>query len=600
MRRGASPMRRPLLGADAPSDGVSRGGTRNTALALIIFFAALAIIVIGSLLLALLLPRQSDTEASLRTLTACLEDGSCVGGDLHLETLVVDGNVTAPNIPNGTCVQTLNGVVPNNETQFNIDLVGGDNVIVTPDPTQHAVNISLSADLNITMLAVQGDTLLGLQTTCGSPLLPSCLDISNQSCTAPLAASCLPANATYDTLHVNTIVLANGQNVTTSCNLGDSLTVGTLTVDDLVLTGTFACPNPSTGIPQNCLNLNGYTCPLGQPLADSCIPASLTFTNMSVTNTLSVNMMTCAQPLDASTCLNVLGGDVTGAPNANTVTALQGVPIDTTTPLTQAVFTYNGLKWTGNSMTWSEPSVGNTVVARDSSGNITVGVLNAELIQPFDSNTCLGLGAPGSAVGACAKADMSMDYHSITNVNAIYLDNLYASGVQALSNPVITIHSDLSLDGNTLWFNNATNFYSSTPGILQTDAALVLSATLTAARYTAYSPLGVPTVAAGAGAGTGPTLTVTAGSNDCKMQVVLTTGTGPAVDTLFTITYRTAATGTLTSGVVFSAAGANAAALTGTSAPWVSAEALDTFTFRSGSVALAATTTYTWNFQTCA
>lgn len=599
-RRTFSPLRTPLLVGDEPGQA-TRSSANTWQVAALILAAALAAIVLGSVALALLVPRQSNTEASLRALTTCLADGSCVGGDLHVATLIVDGNVTAPNVPaDGSCVERINGVSPTNGS---IDLVGGENVVVTPDAPNHAVNISTTTNLvNITMLAVTGSTLLGNQTTCAAPILPSCLDISGQSCSAPLDASCWPANATFDVLHVNTLQLDNGTMVTATCDLGDSLTVSTLITEDLVLSGSFSCPSPSTGIPQSCLSLGGYSCPLGMPLADSCIPASLTFYDLSVTNMLSVNLVQCTQPLDASSCLVPLVGDVTGPLTATTVTALQAVPISAGTPNAQALLAYDGAQWTGTNVSWSEPSAPNTVVARDASGNITVGVLNAALVQPPPGSTsCLGLGAPGATVGACAKADLSLDYHSLTNVGSIYVDNLYGTGTLATAVPLITVHSNLTFSsGTTLWFNNATNFYSTLAGVLQTDAALVLSNTLTAYRYQAYSPLGEPTVVAGTGAGTGPTLTVTAGSTDCKLQVTVLTGTGPAASTVFTLTYRTAATSTLTSGVVFSAASATAAALTGTSAPWVSAEALGTFTFRSGTVALAATTTYVWNFQTCA
>lgn len=576
------------------------GGTSSQMLRLVVFVLTMGGLAMGIAALAMGLARQGTLDSSLRALQMCAQDGSCLGGSVHLTTLVVDGNITAPNIPNGTCVQTLNGVPP--DAQFNIDVLAGTNMVVTPDAPNHAINISTTTSLvNITMLAVQGDTMLGMHTTCSAPMLPSCLDISNQTCTVPLDASCMPSVAMFDVLHVNSLVLPNNQSLVAPCSLAESVDVGTLVVNDLVLTGSFTCPLPSTGISQNCLDLGGYSCPLGQPLADSCIPASLNFTDLAVTHMLSVNLVQCAQPLDVASCLGPLVGDVTGPLDNTTVVALQGTPVDSTAPLSQAVLVFNGVAWTGTALTWSELNVGNTVVVRDASGNATVNVMNAQTVQPpSGSGQCLGLGEPGAATGACAKADVSLDGHSLTNVGAIYVDNLHSGGTLAMSNAFITLHADLVLNGNQLWFNNATNFYSTTPGVLQSDAALIVSNTLTAARYTAYSSLGIPTVVAGTGAGTGPTLTVTPGSTDCKLQVTVLTGTSPAANTVFTLTYRTAATGTLANGVVFSAASATAAALTGTSAPWVSAEALGAFAFRSGTVALAATTTYVWNFQTCA
>jgi hypothetical protein len=110
----------------------------------------------------------------------------------------------------------------------------------------------------------------------------------------------------------------------------------------------------------------------------------------------------------------------------------------------------------------------------------------------------------------------------------------------------------------------------------------------------------LPTVAAGTGAGTSPTLTVTAGSTDCKMQVTLTTGGTPSVSApIFTVTYHTAFN-TLTKGIVMSAANAAAAALTSTGRPYVGTETLTGFVLTSNAVGLAASTQYLWNFQTCA
>lgn len=574
----------------------------TTWLALSVVGIGIILIVLGSVALGVLIPSQTNTDTLLRSLSECVASGSCVGGNLVLNTLIVDGNITAPNVPiNNSCVTAINGVVPDN-TSFNVDILPGKNILITPDQTSYSVNISTTTSLiNVTMLAVQGDTLLGYQTTCIVPMLPSCLDISGQSCTGgALDNSCLPANATFDTLFVRNIQLENGTNIVGTCHFtNDTVQVLSTTTENLFLSGSFSCANATTEIPHSCLNLSGYTCPMGMPLTDSCIPANLTFYDMSVTHTLNVNLVQCGSPLSATTCLSPLAGDVIGPLDATTVATLRGVSIDSTPPNTNGIFLYNGVHWTGNEMTWSQLSLGNTIVARDASGNANVGVLNAHLIQPpLSGNTCLGL---GGAAGACAKADLSLGYHSITNVNAIYVDNLYGSGTLNVVSPLITVHTNLAFaNGAKLVFNNVTSLYSQSTGVLQTDSTLVVNNVLTAARFTAYNPAGVPTITVvGTGAGTGATVNITSGSNDCKLQVNVLTGTAPAANSIFTVTYQTPSTGTLTAGVVFSAASATSAALSGTSAPWLQAEALGTFTLRSGTVALSPLTLYVWNFQTC-
>lgn len=560
------------------------------------FFLTVAAVILGIVALAVLLPRQNGLDGTLRNIQQCSLDGSCLGGIVHLESLTVEGNITAPNIPNNTCIESINAI-----QSPNIDFVAGDNIVVTTDAGSNSILLATTKDiLNITMLAITQDTLLGNYTTCDSPLLPSCLDISGQMCMSPLDSSCWPTNATFDTLYVNNLILGNDTLAVQTCDIGLSISVDTLTTTNILLNGTFSCTNVNAGIGLECLNLASYSCPMGMPLGDSCIPANLSFFDLSVTNQLNANLVTCTNTID-SNCVPPLAGDVTGPFGANTVTSLQNIPITTGTPSLDAILYYNGVQWSGTDIVYSVPLVGDSVVARDVDGNITVGVMNAQVLQPpFGSTQCVGLGAPGATVGACAKADLSLDFHDILNVNAMYVDNLY--GIGAFSFPNIAMHANLNLLNNSLLFNNdlGTSLFSPSPGIIQTNAAFTINNVLTASRFNGYNPISLPTVAAGTGAGTGPTITVTPGSTDCKLQVTVLTGTAPAANNIFVLTYATAATGTLTSGVVFSPASQTAAALTGTSAPLVSAETLATFTFRSGSVALAASTTYVWNFQTCA
>jgi len=103
-----------------------------------------------------------------------------------------------------------------------------------------------------------------------------------------------------------------------------------------------------------------------------------------------------------------------------------------------------------------------------------------------------------------------------------------------------------------------------------------------------------PTIAAGAAAGTAPTISIT--GTDHGFAVTLTTGNPSATTgTLFTVTWG--ATWTSSAPQLGLCPGnANAAALSGTSSPYVSAVSTTTMTFTSGSVALPAATQYIWRF----
>ncbi len=171
----------------------------------------------------------------------------------------------------------------------------------------------------------------------------------------------------------------------------------------------------------------------------------------------------------------------------------------------------------------------------------------------------------------------------------------------------------LNVGGSTqqaLWFLNAGT--TATDGILfgpgdtpaanlyRSASSIVRSSGDIGARHLYGFSAAIPTAVAGTGAGTSPTITVAAGSTDCKMQITVVTGTTPSAGgIIMTVTYNSAFINTLNKGVIFSPAGPNTAALSGTTNPYVSSETLSTFVFTAGSAALTNGTSYTWNFQVC-
>ncbi len=142
-------------------------------------------------------------------------------------------------------------------------------------------------------------------------------------------------------------------------------------------------------------------------------------------------------------------------------------------------------------------------------------------------------------------------------------------------------------------FGGDISLYRSGVGTLKTDGKMV-------AKHYYTSSGSIPTAVAGTGAGSSPTLTVTAGSTDCKMQLTVLTGSTPtATGIIATITYNYPFTNTLNKGVIFCDASSTASALAVGARPFVTTEALSSFVFNSGGTALGATTTYVWNFQMC-
>ena len=119
------------------------------------------------------------------------------------------------------------------------------------------------------------------------------------------------------------------------------------------------------------------------------------------------------------------------------------------------------------------------------------------------------------------------------------------------------------------------------------------------ASYTYTAATNPPTVVAGTGAGTSPTLTVAWGSTNCRIKITLLTGTSPTGGgNIFVLSYSTKSLPAFNA-VTFSAQSATAAALNGTSAPYITNDIDTGFTFKAGSSALTAATTYIWSFRSC-
>ncbi len=158
------------------------------------------------------------------------------------------------------------------------------------------VNADIPSTLALSGLSVSGSTLLGSATSCITPLLPSCYDISSQSCpTGSLSANCIPSTLHLNSLVVDSLTILNG-------SISEASFTNNSFLGDVSLNGTFMCDTTGS-ISQNCLNLGGFSCPMGMPLAESCIPASLVMQNVAVLNNLTVNNVYCNGPPIQDSCI---------------------------------------------------------------------------------------------------------------------------------------------------------------------------------------------------------------------------------------------------------------------------------------------------------
>ncbi len=220
---------------------------------------------------------------------------------------------------------------------------------------------------------------------------------------------------------------------------------------------------------------------------------------------------------------------------------------------------------------------------------VTPAVTTATGVQIADSNLGSGPATLGTLIGIDVVAQ------TVTTTNSYGMRLAAPTGGATINQALNFVSGTTAAAGATFGADAApsVNLYRSAANMLKTDADLTV-------RHVVPLSSAIPTVAAGTGAGTGPTITVSAASTDCKMQITVLTGSTPtAAGAIMTVTYNNAFTGTVIPGVVFSAANAAAAALSSTTSPYVSSETLTTFVFTAGSAALTGATTYKYSFQVC-
>lgn len=272
---------------------------RSTYYVIGVFLAAVFAIAIAALILVKTQPPPASVGAANVGTGGVGVFDSQQGQTLGFRSIVgasskVDVELDAPNkavdvdvVPN-----QLGAVCVNSGT----GLSGGQCVTLGSNMT-----LSVTQAQTFTTLSVSQTTLLGTNTTCIAPLLPSCYDISLQSCPGgSLQQNCFPANAFFDNLVVNNLIVNNS----TLNGGGGGIQNSTAAVlTSLALDGPMIC-SVNGSVPQSCFDLSGYVCPNGLPLSDSCIPASLAFADLTSTNTLTVNNVQCSGPHLPNSCVS--------------------------------------------------------------------------------------------------------------------------------------------------------------------------------------------------------------------------------------------------------------------------------------------------------
>lgn len=173
------------------------------------------------------------------------------------------------------------------------------NIQVTKLPGE--IQLRLANTVNLVGLSVAGTTLLGNSTSCSAPLAASCYDISNQGCPAgPLSGNCVPDDITIDTITVTHLTVLNTTDLGTVVNQ-EHLNVTNFITDHLTLNSDMMCPG-NASISQDCFDISGKQCSSGNPIDQSCLPASLVVTDLTVTNNLTVNTVTCSGGIFSDEC----------------------------------------------------------------------------------------------------------------------------------------------------------------------------------------------------------------------------------------------------------------------------------------------------------
>ena len=397
---------------------------------------------------------QLDNE-NITHLLDCTADGSCIGGNVSVQSLTT-GTFTCTGTDlecYGLRIKRINNIDP--DVNLNFGIGSGQNIQV--DPGVNSVTVRTTDAVSVMQFSVSGAAMLGLNTSCMKPLLPSCYDISGQQCSTPLGNNCLPSIATFDTVIANNLILLNGSVAVAPADLNTTtLSVETLVAKDVILTESMTCSNSSI-VAQSCLNLGGYSCPFGEPLADSCFPANMTFYDAAITHEISLNLVQCLGPPMPSACFPTLTGDVTGNIPTTYLSAIQGTPLVTGNVSAYDVLALVGTQWVNAPS--SPLNVPDAYMRRDAFGNASANVVTTQSVQSIDAGQCLGVGRaqPKTDLAAITATTYLFDrdsYYGSNDTVYVYDMNTGTRVLPSLGNIISFNDYTFGLDGH-LWAVNA-------------------------------------------------------------------------------------------------------------------------------------------------
>jgi len=268
---------------------------------------------------------------------------------------------------------------------------------------------------------------------------------------------------------------------------------------------------------------------------------------------------------------------------------------------------------TGHYADATNPGIGKlyTTAGAGTDGSITrtaIGTIYAPLVSPSFTTPTLGVAtatsinkvtitAPttsatltlvtGSSLITAGAFSTTLTSTATTNATLPAGTNtLYGTGTGSITSSQLAT----SLSDET---GTGANVFATSPTLVTPTLGVASATSVTAPKFIMSGT--APGIAAGAGAGTGPTVTIT--GKDQGMQVSVTTGTTPTLSgVIATVTYNVAYA---TAGIpVICASNVNANLLTGANQVIISTFGTGGFTITAGTVALTASTTYTWNIIT--
>lgn len=363
--------------------------------------------------------------------TLVVNDVQCIGGGLPLDCFpALAGDATGnlmgvvvravQQFPVAAIAPVAGQLMGSNGTAWlpaNITSTPGSNMMVTH--VDETLYVATTHGVVFETLAVTGDVLLGSNTSCMQPLLPSCYDISAQTCSRPLDGSCLPPDATFNNLMVHNFTLVNMTQLDVPIGNQTALYVDELFVNNEYINGTLTCTGGGS-VENGCLNLGNYSCPLGSPLADSCIPASLVQYDQTVTHELTVNLVTCTGPPLPDACLPGLGGDVTGTLATMTVVKLQSQKLSPNVPSDGQVMVWDtaipGWRPQGNPIYYGDGTQANSAV-----NTVTLGAGASTLGAP--NSVAVGAGATANGVASSVALGPSASPVDALHALALAINN---------------------------------------------------------------------------------------------------------------------------------------------------------------------------------